>query len=616
MAQGQAIPTAIVDMGEGQRSEGVHQGEVSTVIVWKCPNCGHSFQPTKPVPTPDPTAREAFEKWYERNRGVFISSQKEACRCAWQAALSSQPQPVATDAPTLDQCEGEFWRAEPVQGSVGAVRDFLLSWHNARTAELERRLKDAETSLDLSDKHMKHLGRILDEAHVSLDAASAPRGEPTDQEHVMRSLELPERIAWLHTEKGLADARLRAVEKVYKETLQKAEQERDEALTQLDKISHALASTGFMETEGSTLGMVHSICDLAKDRVKLADKKVAELSAAQARIAELKSEAAEWGRRNAEIWDERVQFKAECDSLRSRLSQSPWIACKDRMPTKEDALHVEGWTDSIVLWWGDDYYTGGITMGDFKHPGGAKYWASIPPLPSSPQPEVTPATESGEKDGWAEAPFTPKQVVNLVKWQEAGYVHPLTCRHCNDRNGLLPTERGLVCMSCDAIQTRVPAMCVDGPGPNPLELFKASHPLESSPDPLADVKEAHKAGKRVQVRMKKEYQHSLSDSAWQTYEGDTPNFTNPHWEWRIHPDEANPSPERVALGPDVPIPGDQFTVRLSSIDGQMQNYFAHGAFERQLKTARLLERFQFGDSQCTLLFERLPESPASKEARP
>jgi len=43
---GQAIPTAIVDMGDGQFTEGRWVGEPPILAVWKCPKCGHSFLPT------------------------------------------------------------------------------------------------------------------------------------------------------------------------------------------------------------------------------------------------------------------------------------------------------------------------------------------------------------------------------------------------------------------------------------------------------------------------------------------------------------------------------------------------------------------------------------------
>lgn len=49
----------------------------------------------------------------------------------------------------------------------------------------------------------------------------------------------------------------------------------------------------------------------------------------------------------------------------------------------------------------------------------------------------------------------------------------------------------------------------------------------------------------------------------------------------------------------------QFTIKLHSIDGQYMNYFAYGGLERQLKTARLIQRFDLGEYSCTLVFEEL-----------
>ncbi len=50
------------------------------------------------------------------------------------------------------------------------------------------------------------------------------------------------------------------------------------------------------------------------------------------------------------------------------------------------------------------------------------------------------------------APWTPEQVEQLNKWQEAGYVHPFTCGNddCTRSNGkeLVATIDGWTCPSC------------------------------------------------------------------------------------------------------------------------------------------------------------------------
>jgi hypothetical protein len=45
MTPSKAIPEAVVSLGEGQHSVGAHQNNAPLVDVWKCPECGHSFQP-------------------------------------------------------------------------------------------------------------------------------------------------------------------------------------------------------------------------------------------------------------------------------------------------------------------------------------------------------------------------------------------------------------------------------------------------------------------------------------------------------------------------------------------------------------------------------------------
>lgn len=64
------------------------------------------------------------------------------------------------------------------------------------------------------------------------------------------------------------------------------------------------------------------------------------------------------------------------------------------------------------------------------------------------------------------------------------------------------------------------------------------------------------------------------------------------------------------------IPPKQFVVKLAPHDGQYHNFFAHGSFERLLKRARLIERFNLGQDHCVLLFEELPDTPNNHEQKP
>jgi len=64
------------------------------------------------------------------------------------------------------------------------------------------------------------------------------------------------------------------------------------------------------------------------------------------------------------------------------------------------------------------------------------------------------------------------------------------------------------------------------------------------------------------------------------------------------------------------IPPKQFVVKLAPHDGQYHNFFAHGSFERLLKRARLIERFNLGQDHCVLLFEELPDRLNDPEQKP
>ena len=76
------------------------------------------------------------------------------------------------------------------------------------------------------------------------------------------------------------------------------------------------------------------------------------------------------------------------------------------------------------------------------------------------------------------APWTQRQLENLVAWQEAEWVHPYTCprrsdgthRNTRDLGVLVPTITGWICPDCDYRQEWALASAANsGPGFNPFE---------------------------------------------------------------------------------------------------------------------------------------------------
>lgn len=55
----------------------------------------------------------------------------------------------------------------------------------------------------------------------------------------------------------------------------------------------------------------------------------------------------------------------------------------------------------------------------------------------------------------------------------------------------------------------------------------------------------------------------------------------------------------------------QFAINLKEYDGQKDNFFAYGAFERVLETARLVDRIEYNCGACMLVFEEdVPDEPS------
>lgn len=73
------------------------------------------------------------------------------------------------------------------------------------------------------------------------------------------------------------------------------------------------------------------------------------------------------------------------------------------------------------------------------------------------------------------APWSPDQFANIIRWQAAGWVHPLTCQESS--HGPLALFGGaLACIRCGYTQTWVPRLIAEaGPPPDPTdELFKVN----------------------------------------------------------------------------------------------------------------------------------------------
>lgn len=64
------------------------------------------------------------------------------------------------------------------------------------------------------------------------------------------------------------------------------------------------------------------------------------------------------------------------------------------------------------------------------------------------------------------APFKWDQVLALRRWQEAGYVHELTCPN---HHTLEVANAGLYCVECDYHQDWAPAICAGKLPPNPFK---------------------------------------------------------------------------------------------------------------------------------------------------
>lgn len=296
----------------------------------------------------------------------------------------------------------------------------------------------------------------------ALHAASAPTHDTGDG----RELSIAERIQWLHTEKGLADARLAAVQRILT-------RERDEARGRvktvefehratIDSRDKWMAEANTLTAENKRLtekrdiqqkeiarlkvyGEAMSKCFNAADEqyhesprsLALAnlEKSTAltqkanverELFAAKselaslkrdpdARVKELEAEAAELKRKlecanhaKAEFVKGLAAYEDQVLNLEAQLSSLQWVSVSDRLPTKED-----GDDCGVVMWAWEDHGTRGVTQDrwDTRVPT-RTHWRTI----DLPKSEPYPAQQAKEAhtgcpldtDGDGNCPIHPK----------------------------------------------------------------------------------------------------------------------------------------------------------------------------------------------------------------
>jgi hypothetical protein len=128
----------------------------------------------------------------------------------------------------------------------------LLEWNNHQVSGLQEKVKGLEMSRDSWKADAERYAANADYWKARAEKAEAMEleqslriiealneaGAPMDEVDGMCPMTFVERIQWLHTEKGLADARLKDIEKVYKEQLAAMTKERDALRSAFAEASH------------------------------------------------------------------------------------------------------------------------------------------------------------------------------------------------------------------------------------------------------------------------------------------------------------------------------------------------------------------------------------------
>ncbi len=80
------------------------------------------------------------------------------------------------------------------------------------------------------------------------------------------------------------------------------------------------------------------------------------------------------------------------------------------------------------------------------------------------------------------APWAYEQCTAIERWQQCGWVHPLTCSSCSPSETLQVSANRLFCFKCGHEQDWVPACCC-GPLPeNPMDVINRLNGGQPAPE--------------------------------------------------------------------------------------------------------------------------------------
>jgi hypothetical protein len=179
---------------------------------------------------------------------------------------------------------------------------------SCKTKHLEglRAVREAvERKSRLPTKDELEFRRVGEAVRIALDAAGAPQYNPLDE---TEGWGFARRIAWLHTEKGLADARLTALQKVWQEKL--------DAMTQTE---HAL--TDRTHTAERAYLQARKENDALMERAKAAERSRDEF---QKRLEPLHGKPA-WTQHTGDGFIKDLQHLINYHSLENGSNTPDWI---------------------------------------------------------------------------------------------------------------------------------------------------------------------------------------------------------------------------------------------------------------------------------------------------
>jgi regulator of replication initiation timing len=387
---------------------------------------------------------------------------------------------------------------EPTESNVRYWSQRIIDLYTTQGEFTEPNVERVIRELLTADTHYAatvELQKKLDEQGLRISEALNDAGAPMDEVDGMCPMTFVERIQWLHTEKGLADARLKVIEKVLTH-------QRDEARGRVAELESQLTSLR-AEVEG-----------LKRKLSEATDIMQRALNGAK----ELRLSAATWEKRYDKQTATAAKALEQRDTALAQLAKRQWVAFDSIFCELERA------TNKFPTWPTDPHHAANVLAEE------------VGELVKTIVEHTYEPHKSTREDVRTEAKQAAAMALRFFLSMDAYQFKPCDQHSQSGKMLIPPTQEPATaetCPTCGSADKSVrESVSKPNCGPPLFPCQDAWH----TPDPLAEVRAHHAKGGRVEVKC-------IASTFWTNLlQREAHLFSDPALQFRIHPDDIAPAP--------------------------------------------------------------------------